>query len=104
MIANSNVNEVTKAIMKLLKLMFYLLFYLHCLACYWWICVSYNAPAQYHFQAYDGIYKNAEDGEIYMVDGKVFKADPDDPVDVMWGKPSTFGDIRGDKIDAFYRD
>lgn len=48
MIAKTNVDEATKAILKLLKLMFYLFFMLHVLGCYLWIAVGYNAPEKFY--------------------------------------------------------
>ena len=39
LIAESTVDEVTKALMNLIKLMFYLMFFLHCLGCYFWIAL-----------------------------------------------------------------
>lgn len=48
MIAKTNVDEATKAILKLLKIMFYLFFMLHVLGCYMWIAVCYNAPEKFY--------------------------------------------------------
>jgi hypothetical protein len=48
MIAKANIDEGTKALVNLLKLILYLLIYLHCVGCYMWIATGYNAPKQYY--------------------------------------------------------
>ena len=57
-IIKANADEVTKALMSLAKITFFLLFYLHCLACYLWLTLSFNAPEMYHLQSEDGVYKS----------------------------------------------
>jgi len=48
MIAKANIDEGTKALANLLKLILYLLLYLHIVGCYMWIATGYNAPMQYY--------------------------------------------------------
>ena len=48
MIQESTVDEASKAVMNLAKLMLYLVFYLHCLGCYWWIALLLNSPLHYY--------------------------------------------------------
>lgn len=40
--------EQTKAVLTLFKLCFYLVFYLHVLACYLWLIVSFHSPQRYY--------------------------------------------------------
>jgi hypothetical protein len=61
MIAKTNVDEATKAIMKLVKLMFYLAFFLHVMGCYLWIAVGYNAPEKFHIDFDRTMYISEED-------------------------------------------
>jgi len=42
MITQSTADKETKAVLGLLKLIFYLFLYLHIIACYYWICITYN--------------------------------------------------------------
>ena len=63
MIAKSNVEEQTKATLNLFKLIFYLFFYLHTLACYMWLCVDFNSATRY-YREYDNGYYISFDGEI----------------------------------------
>jgi len=48
MIANTSLDEVSKASLNLLKLMFYLFFYLHLIGCYYWIAIGYNSAERYY--------------------------------------------------------
>lgn len=42
LITKSNMDGSSKAAMKLGKLIFYLIFYLHVIACYWWLILEYG--------------------------------------------------------------
>jgi len=48
MIANTTLDEVSKAGLNLIKLMFYLFFYLHLIGCYYWITIGYNSSIRYY--------------------------------------------------------
>jgi len=56
LIAQTNIDKVTKSLMNLMKLTFYLIFYLHTISCGYYMVVSYNAPTQYYHQHTDGHY------------------------------------------------
>ena len=47
MISESTVDEGTKALLNLFKICFYLYFYLHLVACYFWIAIGYNSAQRY---------------------------------------------------------
>ena len=47
-ISKSNVNKQAKALMNVTKIIFFLYFYLHCLACYMWLAVDFNSPMRYY--------------------------------------------------------
>ena len=51
MISESTVDEATKAAMNLLKLIFYLYFYLHLVGCYFWIAIGFNSANRYYPQS-----------------------------------------------------
>lgn len=67
MISQANVDEIPKAVMKLAKLIFYLIFFIHCLACYLWLAFSWNAPVPYILDTETGQffreYSGAEEDE-----------------------------------------
>ena len=44
MVTNANADKLTKSMLNLLKLTFYLLFYLHVIGCYFWLFLLKNAP------------------------------------------------------------
>jgi hypothetical protein len=48
----------------------------------------------------------SQSDEFFKVDGQVYmyQGSSDDAPDVMWGTPTTYFDIRGDRINEFYRD
>ena len=48
MIAKSNIDEYTKTFLNLIKLIFYLFFYLHCTSCYLWMALEFNSPTRYY--------------------------------------------------------
>ena len=48
MIKRANTDTDKKALLNLIKLVFYLFFYLHLLACYKWIMLKDNGPTLYH--------------------------------------------------------
>ena len=98
MIASANVEENTKALMNLLKLFFYLFFFLHLIACYWWIIITLNAPERFYSNsARNGYYKfqSGDDSEPYKLDGKVVPVDPE--IYITWGKYLTFGSTSWDR-------
>lgn len=47
LIRNSNTASGTKAKLNLVKLCFYLFFYLHCIGCYYWMSVGFNQGVRY---------------------------------------------------------
>ena len=47
MIARANIDEITKAIINLWKLVLYLFLHLHIVGCYMWIATGYNAPREF---------------------------------------------------------
>ena len=55
LITRSNESENVKAVMKLGKLIFYLVMYLHVVACFFNTILSYNS-AQVYFQNHDGYF------------------------------------------------
>lgn len=63
MIAKTNVDEASKAILNLMKLSFYLAFFLHGLGCYFWMAISYNAPEKYYVNYERTMYISDEDPE-----------------------------------------
>ena len=87
MIKENNTDNVTKATQNLAKLTLYLLFYIHCLACYWWIAVGLNAPKQYFYHS-DKNLLISEDEEVYQVDDKIYYYDGavESIPDIKWGK------------------
>ena len=48
LIARSTADRNSKAVMNLAKLSFYLFFYLHFLACYYWIVLGYSQGIRYY--------------------------------------------------------
>lgn len=89
MIAKSNIDERTKGVLNLMKLIFYLYFYLHCLSCYFWLALSFQSPTRYypdlelgHYDSSDGEVLRDENGEIVKYDG----------TQLMFGYFRTFGD------------
>lgn len=48
LIAQANVNTTYKAALKLMKLIFYLMFYLHLMACLRWMFVQYGQGKRYY--------------------------------------------------------
>jgi hypothetical protein len=86
MIAQSNVDDITKSIMNLSKIFFYLFFYLHLSACYWWIFLGYNAPERFYANSdLDGYYKYSVDfnfGDPFEIDGKKVSVNSSE---IIWG-------------------
>lgn len=56
LISKSNVDMTTKTAMNLGKLIFYLVFYLHIIGCYWWICLQYGQGKRYYGKHDQGVY------------------------------------------------
>jgi len=50
--------------MNLWKLVFYMFFYLHCLACTWNWVIHWNSPEQFRLNEERGIYES-DSGDIY---------------------------------------
>lgn len=50
MISRANIDETTKALLNLSKLIFYLVFYLHLVGCYLFVVTSWNAPQDFRMQ------------------------------------------------------
>lgn len=90
MIRNSTANDETKAIMNLVKICFYLYFYLHVVACYWWITINFGTGEQF--------YRNYDDNNYVSSSLTIFKDEegndvPLDPnYDIMFGPHPTFAD------------
>lgn len=57
-VAKSNSSQTTKAAMNLFKIIFYLMMYLHVLACFWHLTIYYNAPDAFFIQE-DGSYMDS---------------------------------------------
>ena len=74
MIAQANVDDITKALMNLAKIFFYLFFYLHLVACYWWIFLGTNAPQRFYSNSdLNAYYEYSVDGNLgepFKVNGK----------------------------------
>ena len=96
MIAKSNVDERTKATLNLFKLIFYLFFYLHTLACYMWLCIDLNSPKRY-YREYDNGYYISFDGEI-LKDEQGNNVPIDDNFYVLFGEPMTFKDYEWNRF------
>ena len=75
MIAKTNAEEATKAIMKLLQLMFYLAFYLHVMGCYLWIAVGYNAPEKFYVNYERTMYVSDENSTKHIFWDPIFCAE-----------------------------
>jgi hypothetical protein len=81
MIAKSNVDEATKAIFNLMKLAFYLCFYLHVLGCYLWIAVGYNAPEKFYINKERTMFVSDEDQSKHLYWQPIFCAKAGDLCD-----------------------
>ena len=77
--------------MNLAKIFFYLFFYLHIVACYWWIFLGYNAPERYYSNSeLNAYYQYSVDGSLgepFQIDGKTMEVNG---TYIMWGKYTTF--------------
>jgi len=65
MISNSTAEKTTKATLNLFKLTFYLFFYLHLIACYFWITLGFSVGKRY-YRDYDLEQYVATDGDILL--------------------------------------
>jgi hypothetical protein len=108
MIAKTNVDEATKAILKLLKLMFYLFFMLHVLGCYLWIAVGYNAPEKFYVNLERTMYISDEDPSKHLYWDPIICVDPEyckcgeGTFNIIYAKLSEYYEIDyEDKSDGF---
>ena len=102
MIARANIDEVSKAVLNLSKLTFYLVFYLHLVGCYLWIVTGWHAGKEFYrvdlgegkcfYQHKDGdiMYTTAENG-IKCDDTEKLCIPCDDDYS-KWEQGPTFGD------------
>jgi hypothetical protein len=89
MIKRTNLDEGSKSILNLLKIFFYLFFYLHLINCYWWITIGYNTGTRF--------YRNKEKNMYISSYGEVMLGDDGLPVpagefDLLWGTPPTWAE------------
>ena len=72
------------------------MFYIHALACFFWMVIEKNAPTQYYLYEEDGSYISREN-EFYVEDGQeeAFKtANIEQAVEIKWGKSKTFREVK----------
>lgn len=74
MIAKTNADEASKAILNLFKIMFYLAFYLHVMGCYLWIAVGYNAAEKFYINYERTMYISNEDPTKHIYYEPIFCA------------------------------
>ena len=80
----------------LLKIILYLLLYIHVVACGWWIIVGYNSNYVYYklkngIPGHDYCLYVDYTNEIYKIEGTDTPA-PCDDRDTKWGSGPTFGE------------
>ena len=90
MIAKSNVDERTKGVLNLTKLIFYLYFYLHCLSCYFWLALGFQSPTRFYADVEKGFYFSSS-GKIAM-DANGDPIPYDEAISLRFGESRTFGD------------
>lgn len=90
MISNANSDKNTKAFLNIIKLIFYLCFYLHLLACYKWIIVKENGPKLYMRDYAQDAYV-ADDG-TFLLDEQNEKVRADERYEWEFSSFPTFGD------------
>lgn len=74
LIAKSNSSKEVKALLNLVKIFFYLVMYLHIVACLWHLILYYNAPDIY-FKQSDNTYINSYEEAYKDIEGEVVYAD-----------------------------
>ena len=103
MIAKANIDEGTKALANLLKLILYLLIYLHIVGCYMWIATGYNAPMQYYriMQETSGCKYIAEDGTTFEnpeTKTSLFQGEVECKFDSKWNPGPTFEEDKWERF------
>ena len=48
---SSNQNIDVKALMNFLKIVLYLVFFLHLMTCFFWVTIAQNGPDQFHYDS-----------------------------------------------------
>lgn len=95
MIARANIDEVSKAVLNLSKLVFYLVFYLHLVGCYLWIVAGWHAGMEYYKTEVDGKccyqHKGGEILKLAQESGPALWVECDFE-DTKWTDGPTFGD------------
>jgi hypothetical protein len=90
MIARSTAESESKAFMNLFKLCFYLFFYLHILACYFWVGIGFNQGTRYYRTTLElpGTYVSQDGDTLLDIGGLPVEADDD--VYLRFGPAPTF--------------
>lgn len=89
-ISKSNVNKQVKALMNVIKIIFFLYFYLHCLACYMWLAVDFKSPMRYYRDYNTNSYNDYQGNPL--LDDAGNSVPLDENFYVMFGTPQTFKD------------
>jgi hypothetical protein len=93
MISRANIDESTKALLNLSKLIFYLVFYLHLVGCYLFLVTSWNAPQNYRIpikrNGDDCWYQHKNGNKLMDSNGKLVPCDEETE---KWVLGPTFGD------------
>lgn len=103
LIAKSNTSKEIKALMNLGKIFFYLVMYLHNVACLWHLVLIYNAPDIYfkqpnntYLNAYEELYKDFDGNTVYSnttfkhTNGTIITIDDEHQYDSFFGDLKTF--------------
>lgn len=77
MIAHSNFNIKIKSLLKLLKLIIYLMFYIHILGCYYWIAIEDGQGPRYYRDFLHDNYESYLGGDLLGPNGLPVRADDD---------------------------
>lgn len=78
MIARTNMDVTRKALANLLRIVLYLILYIHVLGCYWWQIALINAPIEY-----------IQDSNQYEINGIVYNCTYRDSNDVVYNITAT---------------
>lgn len=71
LIAKQNLNRELKTLLNMFKLIFYLFFYLHVIACYWWTMLSYSQGTRYYWKEDLKVYVSNENETFRDENGEV---------------------------------
>lgn len=97
-ISKSNASKEMKAVMNLGKIFFYLVMYLHILACYWYLIISINGPMIYYrIVDDDNKFKNMDDNDYFLdEDGVPLQSDQ---YEAVFGTSKVFKDAEWTRKD-----